>query len=148
MKILVSACLVGINCRYDGRTSSHEFPELNDENVCVIPVCPEQLGGLPTPRPASSIVGGNGFDVLDGNARVISQDGQNVTDCFMKGARETLKIAKKLGVNVCYFKDKSPSCGLKLRMDNTGEILGPGVTAALFLRENYRVIEIEASATP
>ncbi len=147
-KILVSACLIGINCRYDGRSSFYDFPEFTESEICVIPVCPEQLGGLPTPRSPSSLTGGNGFDVLDGKAKVISQEGRDVTDNFLKGAYETLKLARKIGVEACYLKDKSPSCGLELFSESTGEVLGPGVTAALLIREDFRVIEVKAKAIP
>ena len=148
MKILVSACLLGINCRYDGRSSHHDLPELDKPEICIIPVCPEQLGGLPTPRSPSSIVGGNGYDVLDGKAKVITKDGQDVTENFIRGSYETLKIARELKAEACYFKDKSPSCGLHLISENTGEDLGPGVTAALLRRQNFNVIEVKAKAVP
>ncbi len=148
MKILVSACLLGINCRYDGRSSICELPVLKEKALCVVPVCPEQLGGLPTPRAPSSIIGGNGFDVLDGNAKVTSLDKNDVTANFLNGAFETLKIARKLGIDTCYLKDKSPSCGVNLISEVTGESIGPGVTAALLMREKFNVIEIRARANP
>jgi len=147
VKILVSACLLGINCRYDGRSSLCELPDM-PEGSCIIPACPEQLGGLPTPRSASMIKDGSGFDVLDGNAEVISSANQNVTEHFLRGAFETLKIARKLRVDICYLKDKSPSCGLSLLDEETGKTVGPGVTAALLIRENFKVVEIEARAVP
>ena len=148
MKILISACLLGVNCRYDGRSSPGNLPEIEEKDACFIPVCPEQLGGLPTPRAPSAIIGGNGFDVLDGKARVASQNNLDVTDKFLKGAFETLKLIKKLGIDTCYLKDRSPSCGMRLISEATGEIVGPGVTAALLIRENLHVIEIKAKAAP
>ena len=129
--ILVSACLTGLTTRYDGQDIN--YPECIEEieRHHWIPVCPEQLGGLPTPRCPANIVGGNGADVLDGKARVICTDGTDVTDAFIHGARQVLDIAKRQPVQKIFLKARSPSCGIaKL-----------GVTAALLKRNGYVVIE-------
>ena len=97
-----------------------------------IPACPEQLGGLPTPRTAADLAGGDGHDVLAGRASVISRDGLDVTRQFILGARQCLAIIKAQHIGTAYLKSGSPSCGL------TPET---GVTAALLLQHGIRIIE-------
>ncbi len=88
--ILISACLVGINSMYNGASDARQrFIERMAQGE-LLPVCPEQLGGLPTPRPPSEIVGGTGEDVLDGDARIYTKNGDDVTRAFLLGADETL----------------------------------------------------------
>lgn len=145
---LISLCLLGINCRYDGGHSQFDFRKLLSNELCLIPICPEQLGGLPTPRCASFLVGGNGFDVLDGKAKVINKDGVDVTGNFVKGAFEALNIVRSLGIEICYLKDRSPSCGVNLRSCDTENLMGPGVTAALLIREGVPVVEVKAKGLP
>ncbi len=111
--IIVSACLCGINCKYDGGNNlDARVLKLLKEGKA-IPVCPEQLGGLETPRDPHEIVNGNGLDVLGGKARVhwIRQN-NDVTSKFIKGAYETLKIAEAVGANIAILKARSPSCGV------------------------------------
>ncbi len=138
--VLVSACLLGVNSRYDG--SSAEDPALIEtlKTTPVIPVCPEQLGGLPTPRAMAEIIGddggGDGRAVLESKARVIDTSGLDVTENFIKGAREVLKIAALAGARVMYSKERSPSCGVE-QIDGAG---GPGVTAALLQKAGIEVI--------
>ena len=100
-KILVSACILGINCRYDGRNSYRKGLNTLAKDKCLIFACPEQLGGLNTPRPKSIIKG----------KRVINELGVDVTRNFYRGAQEFLKIAKKFGVKRLILKSDSPSCG-------------------------------------
>jgi uncharacterized protein YbbK (DUF523 family) len=104
-----SACLLGYHCRYDGRASPSPALVKRVANEAVLPVCPEQLGGLPTPRVPSYLHGGDGFDVLDGQARVLTGNGLDVTDAFLKGAFAALKKIREEDVRVCFMKDKSPS---------------------------------------
>ncbi len=106
-KTLVSACLLGIMCRYDGRKLRK--PRLFDPDF--IPVCPEQLGGLPTPRFRSMIQGGTGEDVLKGKARVLDEERQDVTEYFLRGAAEVRRIVKMYRIKKAYLKKWSPSCG-------------------------------------
>jgi len=130
--ILVSACLMGIDCKYNGGNNKIEILNelLKDETL--IPVCPEQLGGLKTPRNPSEII------MIDGNQHVVDKKGNDVTLQFIKGAEETLKIAKIYSIKKAILKSRSPSCGSKKVYDGTfsGNLVeGEGVTAA-FLRSN------------
>jgi uncharacterized protein YbbK (DUF523 family) len=131
----VSACLLGISCRYDG--SGHPHPDVlsEAERRCWVPFCPEQLGGLPTPRPPAQIVGGGGEEVLSGVARVINEEGCDVTPSFLRGAQETLILCQRLGVREVWLKSRSPSCGVGLIYRGPRLVEGDGVTAAL-LRQN------------
>ncbi len=107
-----------------------------------IPVCPEQLGGLPTPRNPAEIVGGDGDDVLDGKARVIDLEGNDVTRQFLAGAEQALQLAQKVGATVAILKENSPSCGSSHVYDGSfsgNKKPGVGVTAALFRRNGIRV---------
>jgi uncharacterized protein YbbK (DUF523 family) len=108
----------------------------------MIPVCPEQLGGLPTPRPPSIIVDGDGEAVLRGQARVVNDRGDDVTEAFVKGARETLALAKLTGAYKAFLKGKSPSCGLRTPYCETETGSGIGVTAALLLRNGIEIVEV------
>jgi len=142
--ILVSACLAGINCRYDGRSNRCEAVEKLLASGEALPVCPEQLGGFSTPRPAAEIIGGTGAHVLDGKARVMNKEGKDVTEGFVKGACETLKIARLAGAKKAVLKSKSPSCGLRAIYDGsfTGKLInGSGVTAELLRRNGIKIIE-------
>ncbi|MDW7771549.1 MAG: DUF523 domain-containing protein [Desulfobulbaceae bacterium] len=131
-KYLVSACLVGLCTRYDaGSNKSAACLELVKESTW-IPVCPEQLGGLPTPRNAADLVGGDGNDVLAGRARVVTRSGVDVTCQFVHGARQCLAVALAQNIATALLKAKSPSCGLSPR---------PGVTAALLQQHGIKVIE-------
>ena len=129
--ILVSACLAGLATRYDGKAV--HCPECIEAigRSPWIPVCPEQLGGLPTPRCPADIVGGDGSDVLDGTARVICADGTDVTEAFVEGARRVLEIAHRQSIRTIFLKARSPSCGVSKR----------GVTAALLQRSGCAVVE-------
>lgn len=130
-----SACLVGLNTRYDGRNALD--PHVH-ELFCrgkVVPFCPEQLGGLGTPRARAEISGGSGEDVLDGDAAVLLEDGTDATEHFVRGASEVVKAAKELGITRFYLKAKSPSCGLGEIFVGGKLIEGNGVLAAALLRE-------------
>lgn len=143
---LCSACLVGLSCKYNGRNNLKKCSEeLYEEyiNGLVIPVCPEQLGGLPTPRTPAEIQGGTGEDVLDGKCKVLDKNGQDVTGQFIKGACMVLQIAQDIGVNEFYGVPRSPSCGYDLMYDGTFSeklIPGDGVTVALLKRNGIKII--------
>lgn len=145
MKI-VSACLAGIKCRYDGKTKPClKIIELVKQSQA-FPVCPEQLGGLPTPRIAQEIQGCSGEEVLDGRCKVINKEGRDVTENFLKGAKETLIIAQAIGAKEFIGKSKSPSCGCGEIYDGTFSdklIKGNGVTAAFLKRNGIKVITEE-----
>lgn len=141
--VLVSACLAGVRCRYDGEAHPDERVLDMVRSGRGIPVCPEQLGGLPTPRRRAEIRGGDGSDVLDGLARVVDEDGRDVTGPFLRGAEETLRLARLAGAERAYLRARSPSCGLGTVYDGgfSGRLRpGDGVTAALLERHGLAVI--------
>ena len=137
---IVSGCLVGIDCRFDGKNRISTDLIEDFKRGELIPLCPEQLGGLPTPRPPSRIVNGNGYDVLDGRTRVVNQKGDDVTENFIKGATEVLKITKILDVEEAVLESKSPSCGCGRIYDEiSGELVeSEGVLTALLKRNGVR----------
>ncbi|MCI5125473.1 MAG: DUF523 domain-containing protein [Candidatus Electrothrix sp. AR5] len=130
-KCLISSCLVGLCTRYDGQSKPDErcLRYLND--FIYIPVCPEQLGGLSTPRTAADLSDGDGMDVLTGFASVITRDGRDVTKEFIAGAKGVLKIAQDQNIRLALLKARSPSCGVKKL----------GVTAALLAASGIKVVE-------
>lgn len=140
--MLVSACLAGIKCRYNGGSCpKEEIQKLVSEGKA-IPVCPEQLGGCPTPRLPAEIEGGTGADVLDGRCRVKRANGEDVTKEFIRGAEEVLRIAEIAGAHKVILKAKSPSCGFGCIYDGsfTGRLIaGNGITAELLLRNGIKV---------
>ncbi len=141
---MVSACLLGIKCAWDGkdRYRNKKVIELL-KNEILIPVCPEQLGGLATPRVLQEIEKGNGDDVLDGRSRVKNKIGQDVTRQFARGAKEALEIAGQYNIKEFIAKSRSPSCGCGSIYDGSFSkrlIKGDGVTVALFKRNGIRVI--------
>jgi uncharacterized protein YbbK (DUF523 family) len=139
--ILTSACLLGIKCRYDGGDSLNQSIVF-DGRIFYLPVCPEQLGGLNTPREACEIDGRSGEEVLKGKARVVGIfSGRDFSENFIRGAQETLKTAKFFSCKWAYLKNCSPSCGKTQIICKGEKVSGEGVTAAL-LRINK--IEIKA----
>ncbi len=132
MRILVSACLLGVPCRYDGGSKRcSEIEELLHRHTCV-PVCPEQLGGLPTPRPPAE-------RRCEG---VYMVDGADVTGEFQRGAAAALELARLYGCEAAVLKERSPSCGRGVIHDGTfsgGLTAGDGVTAALLEAEGIPV---------
>lgn len=133
--VIVSACLLGIKCRYDGSDRiDGDFLKCL-AGVIPVPVCPEQLGGMPTPRPRSAIGQGDGVDVLQGRAKVYDENGEDVTAGFLRGASEALKIAKMVHAKRAFLQERSPSCGVKNIVKNDEVIKGPGVFAALLAAE-------------
>ena len=140
--ILVSACLVGEPCRYDGRSKPCETVQKLAERYLLVPVCPECLGGLPIPREPSEIVGD----------RVLNRNGVDVTDRYRSGAEKALIIARANGCRIAVLKEKSPSCG-KGTVHNGkfdgGLVPGNGVTAALLEANGVRVVgESETEKIP
>nr|VFK53895.1 MAG: Uncharacterized conserved protein YbbK, DUF523 family [Candidatus Kentron sp. TUN]VFK55735.1 MAG: Uncharacterized conserved protein YbbK, DUF523 family [Candidatus Kentron sp. TUN] len=134
---LCSACLLGIDCRYDtGNNKNEKVLELAGKEV-LIPICPEQLGGLPTPRTPSEQRG----------ERVVTKEGDDVTENFLRGAQETLKLARLYRVREAILKQKSPSCGVGKIYDGTfsGKVIrGDGVAAALLKENGIKVMPDEA----
>ena len=145
MKTIVSACLLGVRCRYDGGDSQNETAMKQKETSELIPVCPEEAGGLPTPRPPAEIVGGDGEDVLNGKAKVMTVDGRDVTDAYLKGAHHALQVAQAHGATQVILKARSPSCGCGDIYDGTfsGTLTsGDGVTTALLKRHGITVTSL------
>jgi uncharacterized protein YbbK (DUF523 family) len=130
---LVSACLVGLCTRYDGKTLENPACIGKLQKTFWIPVCPEQLGGLPTPREAADICGGDGADVLAGTARVLTKSGADLTNNFIRGAEQVLYLARTQNVHAVYLKARSPSCAV------SGKI---GVTAAILRAAGFQLIEL------
>jgi uncharacterized protein YbbK (DUF523 family) len=139
---IVSACLAGVDCRHDGSNCADPLVQQLVKQGKAIPVCPEQLGGLETPRMSAEIHGGDGGDVLERKAQVIRKDGTDITDCFLKGAYETLKVARLAGARQAIMKSCSPSCGCGKIYDGTfsgNKINGNGVTTELLIRNGIEV---------
>lgn len=143
MRVIVSACLIGVSCRYNGKSAEDPLLLKKLKGATMIPICPEQLGGLPTPREKSIIDYGTAFDVLSGKGKVLSKSGKDVTENFVRGAKESYKIAKSLGAKKAYLKNKSPSCGMKNIYSADGKLInGKGITAALFILKDIEVISV------
>ena len=144
--IIVSACLCGINCKYNGGNNlDARVLKLLKEGKAM-PVCPEQLGGQETPRAPHEIVNGDGLDVLEGKARILGPEEDDVTAKFIKGAYETLEIAQTVGASIAILKARSPSCGTSQIYDGTfsgTRKKGNGVTAQLLLSKGIKVFTEE-----
>jgi len=111
--VLISVCLLGIPCRWHGRRPAMRkaLIERLKERYVLVPVCPEQLGGMPTPRTGEMLCGGTGADVLDGRLRLVAPEtGEDVTEFHVKGAEYTLEMAQIVGARRAYLKGGSPSC--------------------------------------
>lgn len=149
-KILVSRCLLGHRVRYDGGASG-PFDQLQQwlDEGRVVPLCPEVAGGLPTPRAAAEIPGGQGGHVLDGLAAVITTEGEDVSAQFLSGANQALELVRAHGIQIAVLKANSPSCGNLLTYDGTFsgvKVSGEGVTSALLKRHGVKVFnELELS---
>ena len=144
-KLLVSACLLGEPLRYDGDDNADKVSHLKtllDQWMAegrLVPVCPETLGGLPTPRPPAEILAATGAMVLDGDARVATRDQTYVTDQFIRGAEEALVLAEKNQCGAALLAARSPSCGNQLVYNGSfnGTLAkGDGVTTALLKRND------------
>lgn len=143
--VIISACLMGVDCRYDGQSKVAE-PLLRfcqRHKIILLPVCPEQLGGLPTPRVAACFRGGDGKSVIDGNAALHDLDGLEVSSFFLAGARQSLKIARLTGSRHAVFQDRSPSCGVHEIYLGNKLSPGTGVTTALFRMNGMTVWTVD-----
>ncbi|BCB95293.1 hypothetical protein JZK55_02150 [Dissulfurispira thermophila] len=140
--IIVSACLAGFNTRYDNTNCIH--PEIVKlvASGNAIPLCPEQLGGLSTPRPTISFINGDGYALLMGKNRVIAigSDGINYSQNLLNGANEVLRIVKMYNIKKAILKNASPSCGVSRVLVNSKKVDGCGVTTAM-LKEIGIMIE-------
>ena len=136
MKVIVSACLAGDNCKYNGGNNLNQkmmdFLKAHE----MIKVCPEVLGGLPTPRVPAEIAGG----------QVVNIQGKNITKEFTIGAQKAFEIVRKENPDLIILQSRSPSCGIKQIYDGTfsgNKILGHGLFAELCINAGYRVLDIE-----
>ena len=143
--ILVSACLLGLPTRYDGRCKRSQpvIDFLHREYLIPIPVCPEQLAGLTTPRYKTFFEVGTGFDVVAGNGRVISLNREPMNEIFLLGAKLVFKIGKICNCRRALFKERSPSCGVHQIHLQDDIVSGPGVTTAFLINEGFEVFSEE-----
>lgn len=133
---LVSACLLGINCKYNGKNNANKKILKLAKNEALIPVCPEQIGGLPTPRIPAELSSG----------RAINREGADVTEYLEKGANEVLRIARIYKIKEAILKQRSPSCGCGQIYDGTfsGAVIeGDGITSRLLMENGITVISEE-----
>ena len=133
MRILISACLLGISCRYDGDSKPYPLAEELARRHQLVPVCPEQLGGLPTPRPPAERRGD----------RVVTREGGDVTAQYRRGAEETWKLCRLLDCQAAVLKERSPSCGSGEIYDGTftgTRVPGDGVTAETLRAQGIRIL--------
>lgn len=140
---LVSACLVGVKCRYDARDRYDPELALRFAKGELFPFCPELLGGLCLPRRPSELQGGTGADALDGRARVLDDEGRDVTGAFVKGAAASLELARAVGATEAYLAERSPSCGVGEVYDGSFSgtaVPGDGAAAALLARSGLKTI--------
>ena len=131
--ILVSACLLGESCRYDGKSKPCERVIALSDTYNLIPICPEVMGGLPTPRTPSEICG----------KQVLMKDGHDVTENYNRGAGEALEIARENACTVAILKEKSPSCGSGLihnGLFDGGLVPGDGIATQVLKKEGIRVL--------
>jgi uncharacterized protein YbbK (DUF523 family) len=140
---LVSACLVGINCRYDGKNSLSEAVVHFLQDKEFVPVCPELLGGLGVPRRPCRFSGGDGKAVLSGRARVLSDDGDDMTARFISGAQRALAIAELKAATAAILNERSPSCGVREVYIDMERTPGLGVAAWLLKAKGIELISDE-----
>jgi len=143
-KILISACLLGKNVRYDGGNSqvTSDILQLWLQQRRIIPTCPEIRGGLPTPRRPAEIDQGDAEAVLQGKSAIKHRDGVDVTNAFVEGAKKTLALCMKHKIHIAILKEGSPSCGVTCVSDGSfsgRKINGQGVTAHLLTRHGISV---------
>lgn len=143
--ILVSACLLGLPTRYDGKAKRSQavMEYLQRENLLPIPVCPEQLAGMSTPREKTFFKSGSGLDVLAGKGHAVSESGESMNDIFCRGAWMVLQIGHLSNCRRALLKERSPSCGVHLIYRGEARVPGTGVTTALLIKEGFEVFSEE-----
>jgi len=153
-KILISACLLGENVRYDGKNSlnNSDILEVWKRQGRLVPLCPEVAGGLAIPRPPAEIEAGNAKAVIKGEGAIRRKGGGDVTDAFMVGAEKSLALCMQYNIRIAILKEGSPSCGVNKVNDGrfSGvKIAGQGVTACLLEQHGiavfseYQIVEAE-----
>lgn len=145
LPVLVSACLLGRACRYDGGHNRDQVLEehLRAEGQRPVAFCPEEAGGLSTPRPPAWIEEGGASAVLEGRSRLVTESGTDVTAEFVRGAEGALLVAQQEGAQQAYLKERSPSCGVEQTHVDGRLTQGPGVTAALLQRSGIQCVGVE-----
>ena len=136
MKVIVSACLAGDNCKYNGGNNINQKMMDFLKSHEMLKVCPEVLGGLPTPRPSAEIVDG----------KVINTEGKNISKEFTLGAQKAFEIVQKEKPDLIILQRRSPPCGIKQIYDGTfsgNKIPGHGLFAELCIKAGYKVLDIE-----
>jgi uncharacterized protein YbbK (DUF523 family) len=149
--LLISACLLGVACNHEGRGSPRAVVDELARHYRLVPVCPEVLGGLPTPRAAAELRGGDGADVVadTGDARVVNIEGEDVTAAYRRGAEAAVAVARAVGAERAVLKARSPSCGSSTVYDGTFSrrlVPGRGVTAAALAAAGLEVGSEEDAA--
>lgn len=148
MKVLVSACLLGLNTRYDGTNTKDNkvIDYLKDKDIEFYPLCAEQLGGLCTPREPSEIEPGyTAKDVINGKAKVYNKVGEDVTEEFVSGAKLVLDFCKRFNITHAILQDRSPSCGYSKVYDGTFEcnlIDGNGILTEMLKENDIEILTI------
>lgn len=132
--VLVSACLLGLCTRHDGTSALDERAVQLLKEAKAIPVCPEQLAGLPTPRPRIALFGGNGKDVISGRGQVLTEDGRDVTKNLIEACKQIVRLAKISPAETALLKEGSPSCGVTETSIDWQQRPGMGVLAAALLQ--------------
>lgn len=143
--VLVSACLLGTRCRYDGGSNPDGAleRELAERGMRAVPFCPEEHGGLSTPRPPAWIEAADAAAVIDGKTRVVTDAGADVTEAFVAGAEGALATCRAHGIERAFLKERSPSCGV-CQTHAAGKLVqGRGVTAELLERNGVEVRGVE-----
>ena len=149
--LVISACLLGVACNHEGRGSPRAVVDELARHYRLVPVCPEVLGGLPTPRPAAELQGGDGDGVIAGagEVRVVNLEGQDVTAAYRRGAAAAVTVARAVGAKRAVLKARSPSCGSSAVYDGTFSrrlVPGRGVTAAALAAAGLEVGSEEDAA--
>ena len=144
--ILVSACLLGLRTKYDGEANTNELLQTYSHLGKFIPVCPEQLGGLTTPREPAEILEGTGKEVLQNNTLVTTEDGKDLSGQFIRGAKEVVGLSRMMPIKAAILKERSPSCGVGYVYNGSfskGLVQGQGVTTAALEEEGIPVYSEE-----
>ncbi|SEA65547.1 Uncharacterized conserved protein YbbK, DUF523 family [Desulfuromusa kysingii] len=139
--ILVSSCLLGLNTRYDATDNYCQavVDFIESHHYTPIPICPEQLAGLPTPRPKCWFSCGDGASVLAGNGKLINEHNDDLTATFLHGARESLKIAEMTNCKLAILQQRSPSCGSESIYLHEKQVEGIGITTAILKKNGIKV---------
>ncbi|MDX9702441.1 MAG: DUF523 domain-containing protein [Candidatus Auribacterota bacterium] len=137
----MSACLIGCPCRYDAKNALVREARNLFEQGFLFPVCPEIMAGLPVPRRTITIHGESGFAVLDGKARVIDSENNDLTDRLITSAMQCVAITEKFNISKALLKSKSPSCGVHQTYCQDGLIFASGLTAAALKRNGIQIFD-------